>query len=124
MKKLIRVFSEAAESTFSSLRVFQLSFLFGVLCLVAASCASQPPLVADPPQHTHTPPELVPWEEEYARSRLRPEVFEEALSAKDEEQTNGELEQPSKESTGTLQVLVDVLAFPFRGVGWLLQQVF
>jgi hypothetical protein len=104
-------------------RAVQSCVFVSVLCVTA--CASQPPLIADPPQHAHTPPEIVPWEEEYSRSRPKPEVFNEVPSDKDAQAFHGDDVEPAeKESGGALQVIADVIAFPFRGVGWLLQQVF
>ena len=92
-------------------------------------CTSQPAIVADPPQHSHTPPEQVPWEEEYARTRPKPEVFEaEALegqvAAGDKQEFNGKLEHSTRDKSGAWQVVSDVIAFPFRGIGWLVQQLF
>jgi hypothetical protein len=93
-----------------------------VTCL--AACASRPEIIADPPQYTHTHPEIVPWEEEYAQMRPNPEIFEEEESSGDGVPFNGELEGRPEDKSGALQVLADVIAFPFRGVGWLLRQVF
>jgi len=87
------------------------------------ACTSQPPIVADPPEHMHTAPEIVPWEEQYARTRPKPEVFEETTNAHDQQPFNGSLEH-QREEEGVLDAVVNVIAFPFRGVGWLLQQVF
>lgn len=102
--------------------ILRVVFLAAVTGVVAA-CTSQPPIVADPPEHTHAPPEVVPWEEQYARTRPRPEVFEEKTSAPVQQAFNGSLEH-QREEEGVLDALVDVLAFPFRGAGWILQQIF
>jgi hypothetical protein len=103
------------------------ALVFVCLCVVGiTACTTQPPIVADPPQHVHSPPEIVPWEEQYARARPKPEAFDESHSGKDSQPFNGELEQTptDKNSDGPLQVIVDAIAFPFRGVGWLLQEIF
>lgn len=97
--------------------------VFGV-CALCAACASQPAIVADPPRHVHTPPEDVPWEEEYSRTRPQPEVFEEEGLTNEWQGFNGNLDQPPQDDGGVLQVVADVIAFPFRGIGWLLEQVF
>jgi len=94
------------------------------VCMFAAACASQPPIVADPPQHNYVPPEPVPWEEQYARSRPNPEVFDEDVSSKDQQQFDGNLEHQPESEGGALQAVADVIAFPFRGVAWLLEQIF
>ena len=96
------------------------------LCVSAfvAACTSQPAIVADPPQHIHRAPEEIPWEEEYARTRPRPEVFEEEIAGEEKQEFNGGLEHASKEDSGFFGVVTDVIAFPFRGVGWVLQQIF
>ncbi len=129
MRDLKRFVYDTIRSVWNRWQVFSTVILSGIICLLTAACASQPisqtAIVADPPQHSHTPPEIVPWEEQYARLRPKPEVFEESLSTEDSRPFDGDLEQTeSKDSAGSLQVLVDIVAFPFRGVGWLLQQVF
>jgi hypothetical protein len=90
----------------------------------AVACTSQPAIVADPPQHTHSLPEEVPWEEEYTRTRPNPEVFEEEVAKVEKQEFNGNLEQEPEKESSVLQVVTDVIAFPFRGVGWILQQLF
>lgn len=86
-------------------------------------CASQPVIVADPPSHERAPAEPVPWEEQYARAMIKPEAFSEAGDDPHEHQRfQGELAEP--EERGALGVVADVLAFPFRAVGWLLQTMF
>ena len=98
-------------------------FFLAAIIVVVAGCTSQPPIVADPPEHTHTAPEVVPWEEQYARTRPKPEVFEADVSNQEQQAFSGNLEhQPEEE--GMLDVVVDVISLPFRGVGWILQQVF
>lgn len=94
------------------------------VCAFLVACTSQPAIVADPPQHIHRAPEEIPWEEEYARTRPRPEVFEEEIAGEEKQEFNGGLEHASKEESGFLGVVADVIAFPFRGVGWVLQQIF
>lgn len=86
--------------------------------LFAGGCASNLPLVADPPQHEHYPPEDVPWEEEYSRMRPRQEIFE----GEDVGTLNGAGE--GEDNRGFEGVLADILGFPFRGVGWVLRGVF
>ena len=103
----------------------KLSFVCALcVSVVGAACTSQPAIVADPPQHTHKPPEEIPWEEEYARMRPKPEVFEENAVGEETQEFNGGLEHSSDEESGIIQVVADVIAFPFRGVGWVLQQIF
>jgi hypothetical protein len=79
--------------------------------------------VADPPQHEHYAPEDVPWEEEYSRMRPRDDIFlgggaEDAAPEPDGVTREGE-------GGGSFEeVLADILGFPFRGLGWILQGVF
>jgi hypothetical protein len=103
----------------------KLSFAYA-LCVgtVVAACTSQPVIVADPPQHTHNSPEEIPWEEEYARMRPKSEVFEEDGAGEETQAFNGGLEHSSEEESGFVQVVADVISFPFRGVGWVLQKIF
>jgi hypothetical protein len=50
-------------------------------------------------------------------------VFEADVSNQDQQAFNSNLEHAPEEE-GMLDVVVDVIALPFRGVGWILQQVF
>jgi hypothetical protein len=63
-------------------------------------------------------------EEEYGRAMMRPQA-EDLPSARDihrDQKFTGPLEDGSEE--GFFDVVADVLAAPFRAVGWLLQAVF
>lgn len=101
----------------------------GFVSVAVLACTSQPPIIADPPQSVAVPPEPIPWEQEYARMRPKPEVFDDdeigdVATASAGQEFNGTLEHESEEEGGALQIVADVLAFPFRGVGWLIQQIF
>jgi hypothetical protein len=95
------------------------------LALIVCGCSAQPPIVADPPQHEHAPPQEVPWEEAYARARVRPEIFEYSGADPHQDQPfTGELEQDDESSESSfISGVADVIAFPFRGLGWLIQSV-
>lgn len=98
-------------------------FFTAVSCMLPlAGCATRPEIVADPPQHIHQTPEVVPWEEEYARARPKSEVFQESSDMHGGEPFNGELENEDN-SGGTAKIIADIIAFPFRGIGWLFEQV-
>ena len=96
-----------------------------LMSMGVSGCASRPVIVSDPPQHAHVAPESVPWEEEYARSRPKPEVFEDNSDPHSGESFQGELERDSaSEQSGPLTILTDIIAFPFRGIGWVIGQIF
>jgi hypothetical protein len=99
--------------------------LTGLLLGVATGCTSRPAIVSDPPQHVRGPTEQIPWEEEYSRAMIRPEeVGQPAASDVHQDQKfAGPLEQEEQES-GPLGVVADVIAFPFRAIGWLFQSIF
>ena len=95
------------------------------LCLLVlfSACATQPPIVADPPEHKRQPSEPVPWEEQYGRAMMKSESIPEAPPDPHQEQRfNGQLTH--EDERGTLSAVVDVLAFPFRAIGWLFQSMF
>jgi hypothetical protein len=104
------------------LKINTLLVLFMLCMLSLAACATRPEIVADPPQHVHQAPEAVPWEEEYARARPKPDVFDESADIHSGEPFNGEIERED-EKGGTLETIADIIAFPFRGIGWLFGQV-
>jgi hypothetical protein len=127
MENRERYAGKSTNTSHLSQRAQDAALMLASMCLLGiTACATQPPIIADPPQHTHTPPEIVPWEEQYERARPKPEAFEESVSERDSQPFSGDLEQTAKdkEGDGPFQVVVDVIAFPFRGVGWLLQEVF
>jgi hypothetical protein len=106
-------------SRFSEARVLS------ALALIVCGCSAQPPIVADPPQHEHAPPQEVPWEEAYSRARVSPGVFEYSGADPHQDQPfSGELElaEESRESS-FMSSVADVIAFPFRGLGWLIQSL-
>jgi hypothetical protein len=100
-------------------------FLCLVIVWAPVGCASRPAIVSDPPQHVRQPTEQIPWEEQYSRAMVRPEAVENSATVSDihdEQKFSGSLE--GKEESGPLDVVVDVIAFPFRAIGWLFQSIF
>jgi hypothetical protein len=96
-----------------------------VFLSLVSGCTSRPPLVSDPPQHERGPSEQIPWEEQYSRAMIRPESAQgQAVSDVHQDQKfHGPLEQTEQDS-GALGVVADVIAFPFRAIGWLFQSIF
>lgn len=114
------------------------------ITVLLVGCASQPPLISYPPSDGldgSGQGEVSRSEEEYGRAMMRP--FSETVSSdphagqvfhgeglsfdSDAEVTGGEgAVNPSErdEPTGFFGVVVDVIAFPFRAVGWLVQTIF
>lgn len=96
---------------------------FMLITLMTVGCASQPTIVSDPPEHPRLPNEPVPWEEQYARAMMKPGVLPDVKPDPHENQKfNGRLEE--QDSRGGLGVFADVIAFPFRAIGWLLESLF
>jgi hypothetical protein len=56
--------------------------------------------------------------------RPRPEIFDETVNGEEQHGFNGTLVEANEDDSGVLNTVADVFAFPFRGVGWLLEQVF
>jgi hypothetical protein len=114
------------------------------IALLLVGCASQPPLISYPPSNGldgNSPGEVSRSEEEYGRAMMRPfsesvssdphagQVFHgEGLSFDSDTEAMGADGAVSRserdEPRGFFGVVVDVIAFPFRAVGWLVQSVF
>jgi hypothetical protein len=93
------------------------------LLVLFVACTAQPPIVADPPEHIRPASEPVPWEKQYGRAMMKPEAL--AGSTPDphsEQRFNGQMEHTDER--GTLGTVADVLAFPFRAIGWLFHAIF
>lgn len=95
--------------------------LHGVFTLgvaLCAGCAPSQPIVANPTE---------PWEDELARERQAAEASQTPQSAVarqmyDTDNVNDEDQEPR--NSGVVVALTDIIAFPFRGAGWLAQQIF
>ena len=97
--------------------------VIGVAFCSLIACSSQPRIVSDPPAHPRLPSETVPWEEQYGRAMMKPGVIPDAPTDLHHEQKfTGDIEE--HDDRGTWGVVADVLAFPFRGLGWLLSSMF
>lgn len=95
------------------------------VALLIGACTSRPAIVADPPESEQKVPEALRLEEEYERAMMKSQM--EALPAAedsdhDENVTRRRLGQ--SEEGGILEVVADVMAAPFRAVGWLFQAIF
>jgi hypothetical protein len=94
-----------------------------VSAILVAACAARPPIVADPPEHVRAPSEQFPWEEQYERAMIKPgEVSQPVPDPHQDQKFNGQLE--TTEDRGTLGLVADAIAFPFRAIGWLFQAMF
>lgn len=121
----------------------QITQILGIV-LFFVGCASQPPLISYPPSNgvdNGSQGEVSRSEEEYGRAMMRPfsetvssdphagQVFQgQGLELDGDEGTTGTQAALSTnerdESNGLFGVVVDVIAFPFRAVGWLVQSIF
>jgi hypothetical protein len=105
--------------------ILKVALIASIVSQGVIGCSSRPVIVADPPQHVHKAPEVIPWEEEYSRSRPKPEVFGDSSDAHSGETFQGDLENDStSKQRGPLSVLADIIAFPFRGIGWVIGEIF
>jgi hypothetical protein len=96
--------------------------VLSVIFIYPAGCSPSIPLVADPPSGAPTLPEVT--QDSYARGRMNPEGWDEGLDDPHHNQPFQGLVE-SRESETTLSgIVVNVVAFPFRAVGWLIQQIF
>ena len=95
--------------------------LHGVLIVsvaLLAGCAPSHPIVVKPTE---------PWEDELARERQAAEASKtpQAAVARQMYHTNNEDEEGEEpHNSGVVVALTDIIAFPFRGAGWLAQQIF
>jgi hypothetical protein len=124
-----------------------IAFCIGIAVFGSIGCSAAPPLVSYPPderlpaqvesQSGTTETELLfreksagevsPSEEKYGRAMMKP--YRDTVS---EDPHFGqpfggraalETEHPD-ESKGMIGVMADIIAFPFRAVGWLIQSIF
>jgi len=94
-----------------------------MLVVMTSACSPRFPIVAEPPQQPRLPSEELPWEEEYGRAMMKREPTVHVSSDPHAgESFNGNLQEPDER--GPWGALVDVIAFPFRALGWLVQSVF
>ena len=93
------------------------------ILLILSACAEQPRIVADPPEHARLPTEQVPWEEQYERAMMKPGGLPDVpRDVHQDQRFDGTLEQ--QPDRGTWGVVADVVAFPFRALGWLVSSMF
>lgn len=118
--------------------------LFFLAIGVFLGCTSSPPLVSHPPTDgvsrsqegssmgAHTPEErfqgeVSSSEEEYGRAMMRPYSDRVSSDPHSGQPFQGPeiLEADAAEgSKGVIGAIADIVAFPFRAVGWLLQSIF
>jgi len=95
-----------------------LVLLVGALLLEMSGCAPTYPVVANPTE---------PWEEALVREREAAREAESNAShaaiARQRQRVERE-DEKQPEHTAVVVVLTDIIAFPFRGAGWLAQQIF
>ena len=95
-----------------------LSLTLGSVVFYSLGCAPSYPVVANP---------LEPWEDELLRERqLARKTEESSPQASVAHQMYGAQEENDKEPKHNAFVVAvtDIVAFPFRGAGWLAQQIF
>jgi len=92
--------------------------LVGAVLLEASGCTSTYPVVANPTE---------PWEQELVRERQAAREAESDASHAAIARQRGDLEREDEkkpEHSAVVVALTDIIAFPFRGAGWLAQQIF
>ena len=84
----------------------------------SSGCRPSHPVVANPTE---------PWEDEIARERQAVRELEsnssQAAVGRQRYDTEGDVEK-KPEHSAVVVALTDIIAFPFRGAGWLAQQIF
>ena len=92
-----------------------------LLFVSLVACGTHTPVVANPPENLSEVSLNEPWLTD-ERAMMKDSAAD--LSGADPhsgQEFNGPLEEAPQR--GAVDVLVDVLAFPFRGIGWLFQSL-
>ena len=104
-------------------RVVRRAVLAGVMVVGGVACAPRPPIISEPPIAPRLPMEAAPWEEQYGRAMAKPEaMLPPSTDTHEGEKFNGALDDHEERSF--VSVVADVIAFPFRAFGWLVQTIF
>ena len=90
-----------------------------ILFVTLVACGTQVPVVANPPNDLSEATIDEPWLQDERAMMRNPYADLSGADPHSEEDFNGPLEETQQRSF--VDVCVDVLAFPFRGVGWLIQ---
>ena len=90
----------------------------GTMVVSLSGCSSSYSIVANPTE---------PWEDEIARERQAVRESEsnssQAAVGRQRYDTERDVEK-NPEHSAVVVALTDIIAFPFRGAGWLAQQIF
>lgn len=93
-------------------RVFTLSVA------LLAGCAPSQPIVVNPTE---------PWEDELARERQAAEALqppESTVGRRMYDTSSNDEAREEPQNSAVVVVLADIVAFPFRGAGWVVRQIF
>lgn len=115
----------ARDSGYSSVGgVVVVLFLSALVAAISACQAPTAPLVPDSPEQSPFPEDNIPVMSSGGRARLRSESLSEVVSADPHhgEPFQGQLE--GREERGFWSGVADLIGFPFRAVGWLVQSIF
>ena len=97
--------------------------MMSLLLLLATACAPVSPIVTEPPHQPRQPTQndLIVQSEE--RAMIRPETLETFSSDPHHDE---DFQGPVEDARGEdfWEVVADVVAFPFRAVGWLVSAIF
>lgn len=92
--------------------------VFTASVALLAGCAPTQPIIANPTE---------PWEDELARERQAAEASKPPAASVARQMydiPNDDDERQETQNSAVVVVLADIVAFPFRGAGWLAQQIF
>lgn len=97
-----------------------LSRYFLLVALVA--CGTHAPVVANPPENLSEANLDEPWITDERAMMRDPSADLSGVDPHSDEEFNGPFDNPPQR--GVMDMFADVLAFPFRGIGWLFQTLF
>lgn len=92
--------------------------VFTASATLLAGCAPTQPIIVNPTE---------PWEHELARERQAAEASqppEATVGRQMYDTSNNDEAREEPQNSAVVVVLADIVAFPFRGAGWVVRQIF
>ncbi len=92
--------------------------VFTAIVALLAGCAPTQPIIVNPTE---------PWEDELARERQADEASqppESTVGRQMYDTSSNDEAREEPQNSAVVVVLADIVAFPFRGAGWVVRQIF